>query len=286
MTEYTLPPVSIESPEACEPTHPNYALPITDLPVNPQEILPSGQEATSSLKDYLWVFMGSMVGLAAGCLSNYLQREALFGKDSIDCKYHAFDNNQVLTGINAMRERPEITFIYYLAICAISISCHPIRTIGQQLFNRHAWSSVRDFGDHAKHVFKSMVPSIKTLCISAQTVYLVRSSRQQLQILADEPRWDISGHATAQISLNYLTFKALRTIAQTDASPLIKKILEVATAAIVITDAVWMYNTAANCHSIADVIGSLACATVAIAGAELAIKIESQFLKVCKCLLV
>jgi len=78
---------------------------------------------------------------------------------------------------------------------------------------------------------------------------------------------DASGHVICQIAQNICVMKSLQALEETGTS-LQKKTFIMLIAALAVTDGIWMYNTAANCHSVADVIAGLACSVIAYAGIE------------------
>lgn len=78
---------------------------------------------------------------------------------------------------------------------------------------------------------------------------------------------DTSGHVIYQLAQNLLVMKSFQSLKETG-KPWQDKTFSLLHNAVAVTDGIWMFNTAANCHSVADVIAATACCVTTLAGIE------------------
>ncbi|MBU6447045.1 MAG: hypothetical protein KGQ49_06575 [Verrucomicrobia bacterium] len=76
---------------------------------------------------------------------------------------------------------------------------------------------------------------------------------------------DTSGHVLIQMGYHIYNMKYLQALGKTGTPTQIKTLMAVH-ACWAATDAVWMFNTSAFCHSVADVVAAVACTSVVFAG--------------------
>ncbi|MBS0629484.1 MAG: hypothetical protein JSS30_04580 [Verrucomicrobia bacterium] len=233
------------------------------------------QGLASPLKNHSWVALGSLAGIVLGSAHNLIKRGSLLAKDMTVCSENPFGGIASLTAINHFREQISLLFglvvlipPMFFAIYNIAAKKDPEHR-GILGFARRSWQQLsKNF----------LIPT--TVCFFSYVSAAVLRNQVAPHL---HQAIDTSGHIVLQIAFNFFSMKALQGISETGSS-LQKRALAVWFAATSITDAIWLYNTAGNCHSVADSVGGLALITLGIGVTMTWITITKNFFRRTCCL--
>lgn len=195
----------------------------------------------SQVKDHIWVSAGCVAGLTAGMSANLLRSGSLLGKSYSVCS-NAFNG----------LFNPSIPFIHTVPMLASSLwntfNPNPSQK-GKSLLNR-GWQNL------STQVINPLIH---------QNVLLGGSllARHLLSSASINP----SGHVIFHAANTLNAIKSLEGLSHTE-SPKQKKIYSILNIGIALTDAAWLYNSAANCHSVTDIASGVACVAIGLFGLE------------------
>jgi hypothetical protein len=226
---------------------------------------------------HLWVTAGTLTGLILGGSANLIATGSIFEKDKRRCENNPFGGITPLIAINALREsqlelareddllipiHPVLPFIYLVPLFAFAIW----NTIPEKnSISEKGWKKVASVANRGwKQLSKNVIIPAAYSSIMAIGGLLVREyvfNHSNNQVL------DISGHVILQIAQNLCVMKSLQGLEETG-SLLQARTIKIFHAAVAITDGVWMFNTSANCHSVADAVVGLACNCLTYFGIE------------------
>ncbi len=224
----------------------------------------------STIKENAWVAAGSLIGLTLGGVSTFIHTGSIFGKRH---GYYIGEQNLLggftgLIRINNFREgqlqqaihgaslqliNPVLPCIYLVPLFA----CAVWNILNPQEADSRGW----------RHLSKDIIlPAMCSMLVShwgfAVREYVFdHSNRNIFSVLS------VSGHVIHQMAQNVYVMEGLQGLRETG-TPFQKKIFTIFHAIVAITDGIWMFNTAANHHSVADVIAGLACTGLAYTGVE------------------
>jgi hypothetical protein len=225
----------------------------------------ANSSSSSSLSDHLWTLSGSATGLAIGGAYNLIATASVFGKDTYACKVNPFGDFSVLSDINDFREHqgrtsiPLIFPICPLIYAAPLLLCSTWNTVAQS----ERCSKI--FSQTWKHMTKDVVLPIGYNILTAMGGFMAREGIIHYRHVI--PQLDTSGHVILQIAQNIFVLKSFQALKDTG-TPFQQKTFAILHCAVAVTDGIWMFNTAANCHSVADVVAGVVCTSSAFAGIE------------------
>ena len=230
------------------------------------------------MKKHAWIAAGSLTGLVVGGVINVIKTGSIFGNDKRACVNNQFGGFHIFGKINSFRENqlsesraklvdmviplnlinPLLPFIYLAPMFTYAIW----NTVTQKK-DAEKWMK-KIFIQGCEHLYKDVViPGMYATFLSVGGMV----AREYIFDPLNQQKLDVSGHVILQIAQNLCAMKALQALKETGTS-LQKKTFIMLNIAVAVTDGIWMYNTAAHCHSVADVIAGLACSAVAYAGIE------------------
>lgn len=237
------------------------------------------------ITDCGWSIAGTVGGLFAGSAANLLKSGSLFTHDNTACAA-PFDRLFPLDIINNLRESDYKTIksrgvmtptpfnLLYPGIhVAASLGCIVLNTIGEV---RSGKDNLVDLGKKiggrvATGVIYPTLHSSMLFLGSILAKIYIRPILAQYGI-------DVSGHAWYQISLAIHSANCLQEVL-VNGTPKQKKAYLALVGAVAMSDAVWSYNSAANCHSVADIVSGVALVTLAHVGLSVTENLISRELK-------
>jgi hypothetical protein len=220
-------------------------------------------------KNYGWVGAGLAGGVITGAIVNFSNTGSLLEKGSNESE-NFFNNFSSLISIHDFRE-DDLKFLRSKNPFAPTLfswfypMVHVIPMLGYSIYNIYTQKSSdeQDIKAFAKRcwfqISKNVIyPSLHTSLLSAFSLCF----RDYLIFTRNFPK-DIrpSGHAIVQQALVIHAINSLESIEKIGSLNQ-KKLHSTVCAIISVSDAIWLYNTTANRHSIVDVISGLALATI------------------------
>lgn len=217
-----------------------------------------------------WVAAGAFGGAVLGA-GAHLWRTGSLLDGSGDCPRKGFYTG-LLPGINQFREMDLRADRFPLFLPGMS----PVLVIPSAIFS--IWNAAKPGGQPepgVKGFFKRcwsqlssnvVYPSLHASIAGFSTAWL---RFKALDGIGRSMGLDISGHAILQTALSINIAQALGAIRE-NGGPRQRRALSLLAGTIALTDAVWMYNTTAHCHSVGDVATGMALSILAHFGVSYA----------------
>lgn len=202
-----------------------------------------------------WAAAGAIGGIIAGAAANLWKSGSLFENDLRTCR-NPFNGFDPFILINNFRESdlkfinhnplaptpfnwiyPTVHIVPMLGYSIWNIYKQKTDEKGSQSFAERGWSQI------SKNV---MYPALHTTLLTIPSLII------RALFLSRTMTIDVSGHAIVQGALTIHAINSLQAIAETGTSNQ-KKLHSIICAIVALSDAIWMYNTTASCHSVADV---------------------------------
>jgi len=198
--------------------------------------------------------IGTFVGFSAGAVDNLLSNggSPLARKSLDNCISLSILGSEKFSLINTVRESfPLVSLMHFVSDIMAHINTYYDRTEEEYgvfgylktYWNRHYKKVLLNTFHHSVSFGIGMI------------------AREYLKEFVPA-EIDISGHAMSQVFFNFETIQLLRDSEEKN-KPWQKTALKTLALGIGITDAVWMFNTTSNCHSVADVIAGFAISLAA-----------------------
>lgn len=230
---------------------------------------------TSPFKDYRWVTAGSIGGIITGTAVNLLRGGSIFKSGIENCLSNS-EGIEPFTSINRFREH------HFRSMPAIStrwtlpfpVSVYMIPLIGFTLWNTipakdSAEWDIKSFAKRGWHQVSNNI--IYPLASNEMEILLSQLIRDVSSLILCSLNLDnyidISGHVVSQVSLTIFGINSLAAIAKTGTSNQ-KKLYSIMLGIVAVTDGIFMHFTAANCHSVADVVSGVAVVGLAHLGIQ------------------
>jgi hypothetical protein len=182
---------------------------------------------------------GITLGLLAGSIVNFLQNQSFSSRSMIDCI--RFSYLPVLGEINDLRESYALLWSWIM-----------LPTMAFALSNAERR---RQESGSLCNSFLAIKPVLTTVLASSSVLLGGLYLRQTVAPYI--PSVDISGHVVKAVVQNYFCTALLRQTEQTF-EPSQNSIIKGAVIIRSMTDLPWTFNTAAYCHTIADVVSAVA----------------------------
>jgi hypothetical protein len=210
----------------------------------------------------LWVAAGAVAGIVAGAASNIARTGSLLGYTGT-CSSWSHQEG-LLQELNWLREHdlksrefPLFTPGFTPFLLVPSVICSIWNTLKP---GRHAGSKGKGLLERLWSQLSSNVlyPSVHSFTTVGGTLFLrfCLWNRQFKKLGVD-----VSGHAAIQTAMSLNIAQTIQAIGQ-QGTGMQKRGFSLLASAIAVTDAVWMYNTTANCHSVADVVSAVALVAI------------------------
>lgn len=228
-----------------------------------------------------WVATGVVGGTILGGIANVWKTGSLFSKDPAGC-LDPFNGFQPLAVINQVRNQALMPFAGYSATDVLFNRFFPMVYIAPVIgFN--LWNLMRDRNQvHSKNqsfisnewervsrsVFYPLLDNISLIGLSNLTRRFYKK--------IGSPEVDTSGHVMVQGGLTIFAMNMLSKVSETGTESQ-KKLFTIICAIVACTDGIFMYNTTASCHSIADVVAGVAVVAVGYLGVQFARSIVSAY---------
>lgn len=212
------------------------------------------------LKNNSWAYAGSIFGNICGLATNLFRNASLFKNDFVSCKA-PFHGIQPLVVINNYRESRKniVSWIKPKPFHLVFPLIHLVPSLGFNAYNAICAHKQNKASISLKNRVAVMVKS--TIVPAAHSLFLLFGFAT-VRVLLDEQTSrlgiDISGHIQVQCILGSHALHAAENMSDS-ATPSQIKMYSIAFLVCSVTDAIWAYNTAANCHSIADIVTGIAC---------------------------
>jgi hypothetical protein len=212
----------------------------------------------NQIKNHGWIVSGSAVGFGLGAFVNLRNTSSLFGKSSLLChKAFEFLPFQI---INEYREN-DLTVSrlgnltpfnpFYPLIHLVPMSLFCLQNIKSQNMPcvKGVWQNL------TKSLAFPLVTSI-SMCILGYAARDILFSPKEISSV------EISGHVIIQCAIHFHAVKALAYLSELGTQKQ-RRLYSALNIGVMISDAIWVYKTSAYCHSVAEVVGGLFCATLA-----------------------
>ncbi|MCX6988513.1 MAG: hypothetical protein NTZ52_03275 [Chlamydiae bacterium] len=223
-------------------------------------------------------YLGTFSGMMLGCAANVWNNKSLFLFDKTSCN-SPFNGFTPFAIINAFRENDFQSmrregvqgFIKPTPFNIIYPLIHVLPSLSFLL-----WNSVKEKKDN-----ETNLQSLKKLFYKLTSNLIYPSFHSASLFFTSllvseytEPHFrklniDMSGHAWYQISLTIHAINSLKGVHEHGTIKQ-RKIYALLNTAVAITDAVWAYNTAANCHSVADIVSGAGLVCLSHFGLQIA----------------
>lgn len=203
-----------------------------------------------SIKNHGWAALGTIGGIVMGAAVNLWESRSIFFKNP--CYAHAL--HPVFKAINNIREDQHSGPIFS--------STFPVYTYPAICFT--IWNLRKEKNEESRKIAEQRLNDIfvKALCIGALRTGIAGIVRFHTQSLLDQRDVDVSGHAINQTLMTIHAVNSLQAFSSIG-TPFQKKCYSYILLALSLTDAVWMYNTTANCHSVIEVAAGVSIAAFA-----------------------
>jgi hypothetical protein len=229
-------------------------------------------------KKHGWASSGMLSGIILGAGANLWKSGSFLATDASGTCEDPFNNFSPFIVINALREwdlncikkRRFVPAFFHFAYPVVYVA--PL--LGFAIWNICTNKDSSGHKSMAKKGWHQISTNLLYPCIHS---FALRFFSQFIRIQLLQPlipKVDISGHAELQCFLTIHAIYSLQALQETG-TPKQKKLYVALCAAIAITDAIWMYNSTASCHSVVDV----ACAVGIVGLTHLGIQTSKRWIK-------
>lgn len=214
----------------------------------------------------LWAGAGLCIGYACGMAVNVWNNRAIFHQNN-----DRFKSLGIFDSLNRMREKEFHDKLAYPNLSLFSPLIPAEHLIPMYVFT--AWN-IGTFVISPGQTFKTVsifalrqvienivFPNILSVGV-IQGGFYIRSCSKGKCVNANV---DVSGHAIAQSALVIRAIYGLQALSAVGTAMQVRS-YSIIVGLISVTDSVWGYHTAANCHSVADMVTGVACAAIPFMG--------------------